>query len=346
MSKKGIIFGYLSFVVLAIFLFFLFQQINSQDVIKTQDNVESFIIDKGDGLKDISQKLKENGLIENNKLFEFYAVLSNVRKSFLPGKYNIQSGLSFTDLIKELTNNPLANESTVTIIEGLSNEQVAEVLVNKNIINNTQEFFLAIKNIFNNEELLNKYNFLKDINNSLDKKEILQGYLFPDTYRFYENTTADAVIKRMLDNFNTKVIKEIAKTDQINQVPLYEALTLASIVEKEASTEQERRLIADVFLSRIDQGWALESCATINYILKKPKARLTFDDTRTPSPYNTYLNPGLPPGPINNPSLSSILAVINPIENDYCCFLSTPEGKGIFSKTIEEHNRNKSIYLK
>jgi len=127
---------------------------------------------------------------------------------------------------------------------------------------------------------------------------------------------------------------------------IFSVITLASLIEKEASNEIDQRLIADIFWRRLAANIPLQSCATINYILGKPKKHLTFEDTRIIFPYNTYINRGLPPGPINNPGLPAIKAAIYPLANDYWYFLATPDGRTVFSRTKEEHDLMKQKYLK
>ncbi len=348
MSKKGIMLGYVVFIILAIFLYF-FLQTTSPEVSLTNQELElkTFVIEKGEGLKEIGQKLKDQGFIKNSKLFEFYAFLSQARNKFWPGEYHLNTGINLKELVKTLISEPLAREKTVTLIEGWTNKETGAFL-EKEELAIQDDFFTALDEISRDEEILNKYEFLPEaVEKSFveDSQAKLQGYLFPDTYRFYEQTTAQAIIKKMLENFDQKLDSQLRTKIKESGRTIFEMITLASLIEKEAALDQDRRLIADIFWKRLDAGWALESCATINYILGASKPRLSFEDTRTPSPYNTYLNSGLPPGPINNPGLSAIRAAIEPLENDYCCFLSTDEGKVIFSQTIEEHNRNKAIYF-
>jgi UPF0755 protein len=307
---------------------------------------EHLVINKGEGLQEIAKKLKEKGVITNELFFKVYAFLTDTKNRLLPGQYEIPKEISLKDLLAILSTSPLAPEETVTIVEGWDNKRIASYLEQEGLTTQ-DDFFLTLDQLSQNQELLSQYKDFFPLNpRRQNKAEIFQGYLFPDTYRFYQESTAEAIIRKMIANFAQKFdagllaqVKEKGRT-----VP--EILTMASLLEKEAFLEQDRRLIADVFWTRLEINWPLESCATINYILGEPKERLSFDDTRIPSEYNTYLHPGLPPGPINNPSLSSLRAAVNPLENNYCCFLSTPDGQIIFSQTVEEHNRNKQIYLK
>lgn len=343
MNRKGIWLGYIIFVFIIIFLYFSFQD-NGGDKEETREIL--FSVEKGQGVKEISDRLKQEGLIKNNKLFQLYSFLSNARTKFLPGEYRLPREINFKELVKLLTSKPLAPEASVTIVEGLTNAEIAKVLEENEIV--TQEaFFIALDELSQDQEFINIYEFLSDevLHVPIDEARF-QGYLFPDTYRFYKETTAEAVIRKMIRTFDEKLNADIRTKIKDLDKSIHEVITLASIVEREASLDQDRRLIADVFWNRLSINWALQSDATVNYILNTSKLQPTFEDTRTPSAYNTYLHPGLPPGPINNPSLSAILATVDPIENDYCCFLVTPDGVNIFSKTIEEHNYNKAKYLK
>ncbi|MDD5625630.1 MAG: endolytic transglycosylase MltG [Patescibacteria group bacterium] len=339
MEKKGIIIGYLVFVVLAIGLYFFFN--HSSKPVVTENQVQTFIVEKGEGLNDIAAKLKDKGIISNVKLFELYAFLTNTRNKFLAGEYSLNKGMTLNDLIKSLTSQAVAQEKTVTIIEGLTNKEIGAVLEKAGLVSQT-DFLAALEKMSQDQTLYSTYDFLA----SQPESNNLEGYLFPDTYKFFKDTTSEAIIKKMLDNFGKKLDDQLRADIKKSNKIIFEIITMSSIVEKEAALDQDRRLVADIFWKRLKENWALESCATINYILGTPKVRLSFDDTRTPSPYNTYLHRGLPPGPINNPGLSSIRATIYPLDSDYCCFLSTSEGKIIFSQTIEEHNKNKAEYLK
>ena len=351
MSKKGIVLGYLVFAGAIIVLYFLFRGSSSGPALISGQDIETKIItiEKGEGVKEIGQKLKDLDLIKSIKTFELYAFLSRARNKFWPGEYQLETGAGLKDLIKSLISRPLAPEKMVTIIEGWTNKEIEAFLKEQELISEN-EFSIALDEITQDQEFLAKHEFLSEaIDNFPFQEDIqikLQGFLFPDTYRFYEQTTAQAVIKKTLENFGQKLDLQLREKIKQSGRGFFEIIIIASLIEKEAALDQDRRLIADIFWKRLDAGWALESCATINYILGFPKPRLSYEDTRIPSPYNTYLHPGLPPGPINNPGLSAIRAAIEPLSNDYCCFLSTEQGRMIFSQTIEEHNRNKLEYLK
>jgi UPF0755 protein len=304
-----------------------------------EPNLQLFRIEKGEGVQEIGHKLKEAKLIKNDKLFQILVILLNARKKFWPGDYYLSPNMDLIDIIKVLTSQKGPEEKEITIIEGWSVKEIAEYLDKEGLVKKL-DFLNEV------QEGLKKYKadygFLQD----LPSNATLEGFLFPDTYRVYKNTTPEAIIRKMLENFDQKITPEMRLEIKKQNRTLFQVIILASLVEKEAADEVERRLIADIFWRRLDNQWPLESCASVNYILGTTKRQLSFEETRISSPYNTYINRGLPPGPINNPSLSAIKAVIYPLKNDYWYFLATKEGKTIFSKTLEEHNKNKKIYFK
>lgn len=174
----------------------------------------------------------------------------------------------------------------------------------------------------------------------------LEGYLFPDTYKVWaDDVLRHLTIKaagKMSDIITIELSQPKPWPDNLN---VHQVLTLASIIEKEVGSEQDRMMAADVFLKRLNIGMALQSDATVNYVTHKGAIRPSFDDISVNNPYNTYRYKGLPPGPIGNPSLLSIKAALNPKSNDYYYFLTTPEGQVIYSKTNKEHEAAKKKYL-
>ncbi len=149
----------------------------------------------------------------------------------------------------------------------------------------------------------------------------------------------------MRENFNRKLDEELRDEIARQDKTIKEIIIMASLLEREVPTYQDQRIVSGIFYQRLKTNYPLESCATIAYILGIDKWRYSIEDTRIESPYNSYLNIGLPPGPICNPGLSAIKAAIYPQENEYNFFLSKPNGETVFSKTLEEHNENKAKYL-
>lgn len=252
---------------------------------------------------------------------------------------------------------------TVTFIEGKTNNDYFQLLESKGF-GTVQQYTEAIKNIDRSV-----YPLLPKATENPD----LQGYLFPDTYKFETGTEPEKIIAKLLNTFFIKlngtqqqfsqdsrvILKGFEKLtiNGKNGLNLNEVVTLASIIEKETGRagedagglrlSEERKNVAGVFLNRLLIGQALESDATVNFITKAGRASPTYKDLEANSPYNTYKNAGLPPGPIANPSLSSLQAVLFPIKTDFYYFLhKQPSGEVVFSKTFEEHLENKNRYLK
>jgi UPF0755 protein len=258
----------------------------------------------------------------------------------------------------EAQKNAKAAEISITLIEGWNNKEIAAYLEKENILP-AVDFLASIKN-FNTLEY----------QSFLPKEAVgdLQGFLYPDTYRLFasvsdrtQSSTTEAsvqIISKLLDNFEKKLPSDAAALAKKQGVSLYEAIILASVVEKEtgrtAITEaqkeglnSERKIVAGIFYNRLNIGMALESDATVNYVTGKSDPAVSLKDLEVDSPYNTYKYRGLPPTPICNPSLSSIMAVLNPTDSNNMYFLHDQEtGKAYYAITYEEHLRNKQKYLR
>lgn len=256
--------------------------------------------------------------------------------------------------LEQKRQNAKAPEQTITLIEGWTTPDIAAYLEKKGIVKAGD--FLAAEKSFD----VSAYPLLASRPAGAD----LQGFLFPDTYRIAQysgadaNLAANAVIKKALDNFSSKLTPEMQKQAQTQGQSVYQILILASIIEKEtgqdAVTEAdkenlqiERKIVAGIFYNRLNAGMPLQSDATVNYFTGKNDTQVSLADAAINDPYNTYKFKGLPPGPICNPSLSSILAALYPTPSQYFYFLSRPDtGQAVYSKTFEEHLKNKQKYLK
>ncbi len=262
---------------------------------------------------------------------------------------------SFRICVKRLIgkDNPLPEtklraEYTVKLLEGWSINDMANYL-EKEAIFEKEDFIRATKLENYEEDLISRFSFLSDKAEGAD----LQGYLYPDTYRIFIDSKAEDLVLRMLENFDRKFSQEMK--DEINNQgrTIYEILSMASLIEKEApinyisSDNYDAKMISDIFWKRIRNRQALQSCATLAYVLGENKEQYSIADTKVESPYNTYLYPGLPPGPITNPGILAIEAAIYPISNEYHYFL-TPSGTRdiIYAKTHDQHVLNKAKYLK
>ena len=302
-----------------------------------------FNVASGQKLRRVAVALEQQHLIKSAGAWTLYTILQGQRSQIKSGDYMLDHGMSGRTILRTLTaTNPLSDqEVTVKVLEGSTNQQIAKLL-EKNEVIDAWDFLNAV-NVTDSRQVIPKtYDFLADKPTTAN----LQGYLFPDTYRFFKHSTAAEVLQKFLDNFGNRVTSNLRLTAANQSRSIFEELTMASIVEAELQTDTDRAMGADVFWKRLKIGMPLQSDATVNYVTGKGKLQPSNADTQIDSPYNTYQHPGLPPGPINNPGLSAIRAAINPSSNPFFYYLTTPDGKTIFAKTLAEHNLNKQKYLR
>jgi len=276
-------------------------------------------IPSGTNAKGIVDVLEKNEIIrKNNYTFRILTKLLKLEDQLKYGEYNLSPSMNMLQILDRLVKGEVIVYK-ITIPEGYTCTQIAELLDKK--------------------EVAEKEAFLKLVK---DSEKTSEGYLFPDTYEVPKKYGAENMSKVMLTNFNQIAI-ENEFTDRAEEIgfSLDEIIILASIIEKEAKFSDEKNKVSSVFHNRLEKGMKLQSCATIQYILEKPKERLDENDLKIDSPYNTYLYIGLPPGPICNPGLDSIIAALEPEEEDYLYFVLGENGRHIFSKTYQEHLRNK-----
>ncbi|MCS7258251.1 MAG: endolytic transglycosylase MltG [candidate division WOR-3 bacterium] len=269
----------------------------------------------------VAQKLFDAGIIRNPNVFIIWARILGYDKKIKPGRYKFTPNEKLLKLLKTLS---IGGEQKIfiTIPEGYTIKQIGELL-DKEGICSKDEFYKAC----HNQDLINSLNI---------KAQSLEGYLFPDSYDFLFNSSPEEIIKRMVKRF-FEIISKIS--DIKNPYWLDSIVRIASLVEKEAKLDEERPIIASVFYNRLRRKMPLQSCATIQYILEHPKNVLTLEDTKLPSPYNTYLNLGLPPTAICNPGQASLQAAIFPQKTNYLYFAVSKDGRHYFSKTFAEHEK-------
>lgn len=279
----------------------------------------------------IADILYENGLIKNQFIFKYQVKTKGSGGSLKAGEYSLSTGMNLEDIIDSLVKGGKSrNTVRFTIPEGYELNQMAEKLSKEGIVN--KDRFLQLANDKGNFE--EEYTFLKE----LDDKQGLEGFLFPSTYEIFVGSTEEEIIGKMLYEFKKVYEKDVAPRLKDLNLTLNEAVTLASIVEREGKVDKERPLMSAVFHNRIQKGMMLQSCATVQYILGERKEVLSTADTRIKSPYNTYIHEGLPPAPIASPGEASLIAAVNPADVDYLFFVLTGEdGTHTFTKTYEEH---------
>ncbi len=312
------------------------------DTPPSSDSAEvAFTIRVGESATTVADRLEQASIIKDAQLFRLVLRYWGVDNQIEAGDYSLRRDMSISEVIQQLQHGRLTAR-TVTIREGLRAEEMAHLLAVEGLVD--QEEFIALV-----RDDAFQYDFLRD--RPAQAPKTLEGFLFPDTYQFPVNVTTTAVIDEMLRNFDRRVTIEMRQEALDIGLDLYEVLTLASIVEREAVIAEERPIIAGVYLNRLQIGMYLESDPTVQYAKGYDPSSgrwwpsVTLAELRAiDSRFNTYLNSGLPPGPICSPGLASIEAVLNPTASEYLFFLAKGDGSHVFAETFDEHLENQSRY--
>jgi len=284
-------------------------------------------IPSGVSTTDIAELLSSAGVVRNANMFLLQSRLAGSHEQLKAGVYELRTGMAYEDAIAELRAGPKIVFTDVTIPEGWVIEQIAERFEAEAGI--PADEFVALAN-GGFEEFARDY--LRDVHEGS-----LEGYLFPKTYRIREGSTARDVIEMMLDQFEIEIAEVDLHAAYSRGFTLHEVVTTASIIERETRVAEERVLVSSVIHNRLARDMRLQIDATIEYVLPGTRFRLTQEHLDIDSPYNTYLNAGLPPGPIANPGLASLKAAVEPAETDYVYYVLTdPDGSHTFTETWDE----------
>lgn len=312
---------------------------NSEEVIEVE-------IPIGSGLTSISEMLEKKGLIRDAKIFKYYAKFNN-ESQFQAGSYGLTKAMTLDELIKSLKTGKVYRTPifTMTIPEGLTLDQIAKIVEKRTSIPE-EEFLKYINDEHTIADMMGRYpNVLTEEILAEEVRYPLEGYLFPATYPFYEEKpTVETVVTTMLDATSSNITPYFAYLES-QEKSVHWLLTFASLLEREATAKTDRETIASVFYNRMDEGMPLQTDPTVLYALGEHKDRVLFEDLEIQDPYNTYVNTGLPPGPIANAGRSSIEAVIDPSITEYFYFLADSDGENHFAKTYDEHLANRAKYI-
>lgn len=258
---------------------------------------------------EVAKILKKSGIIEYKSLFLLYSSVSHANTKLDPGNYELSTIYDYRAIVKKMQFGSGAMTTTeITFPEGLTLQEVFKLL-EENKVCTVEELTECAKTMDFG------YSFLENLEYGSAAR--LEGYLFPDTYQFFQGGSAQPVIDKFLHLFNSKVTTEMRERATSLGYSLHDIIKIASMIEEEAANDQERATIASVIYNRLNQGMPLQVDATVQYALEERKEHLTIEDTQIDSPYNTYLNTGLPAGPIANPGQASINAALNPSSTNY-----------------------------
>lgn len=297
-----------------------------QDSLSAKDPQDSsskiFVVNQGEGIRSIANRLKAEGLIKDQIGFFLKVRLLGLDEKIQAGDFRLSPSMDAQTIAEELTHGSL--DVWVTLLEGWRVEEIALKLAKE----------LAIP-----------------------ESEFLQyaqeGHMFPDTYLIPKTASASAVSQIFQDNFNTKVTSEIRSGIEAQGLTFEEGIVLASIVEREGNSDEDRPIIAGILLNRLNDNHPLQADATLQYVLGYQaqdktwwKKSLFDEDKKIDSPYNTYKYTGLPPEPISNPGLAALQAVAHPTQTDYYYYIHDTQGQVHFAKTLGEHNANVERYLR
>ena len=287
------------------------------------------------GTSQIAQLLYDNGLIHNPTFFRLYVRNEGLDRYLRAGRYDLNPSMSLPEIVDRLQRGQL-NLVSFTIPEGFTLQQMAESLERQGVADAQVFLELVEEGDFN-------FPWLDDL---LVGPLRFEGFLFPDTYRIPEGFSEASIIQMMLDRFTEVFTQEYEAQSGEVGMSMLEIVTLASIVEREIRRSEEQVIASAVFHNRLNIGMRLESCATVQYALGEVRPVLLYRDLEIDSPYNTYRNAGLPPGPIAAPGRGAIRAAFNPTGDDYLFFVARPDGSHYFSRTFREHQQGIVRYLR
>lgn len=322
------------FILIVTVVFGGFYYLINVPISKTNNKGVDFRIGTKADIDFVAKSLKKKGLVRSYLFTKYYFKLNNIRLNV--GPYEFNQTMSLKQIFNMINNGETdKNIIMVTIPEGFTVKQIAEKLKSLDIIKDVDSFLEEAQSGSYN------YEFLAGIK---DRPSRLEGYLFPDTYEIKRGMSNYEIINIMLKRFDDVYKKNIKGKIKKENMTLDDVIKLASIVEREAKVKEERPIIAAVFYNRLQKDIKLESCATVQYALGRTKEKLSFDDLKINSPYNTYIYKGLPIGPICNPGFASIEAAMNPADVNYLYFLvdeSKKDGSHFFTNSYDEFLRKK-----
>ncbi len=299
-------------------------------------------IPPGAGSVQIAKELETKRLIKNSSIFTYYLKVKKQGSRFQAGEYDMKPGLTFDEMIEKLNKGETVKEEVIriTIPEGYTVDQIASKLSEQTPWN--KDVFLKLADA---PAGLTEDTAASGIPDNKNLKHRLEGYLFPETYEFKKGSTEEEFIERTLQQLDKKLATLPPDwKDKLKErgLSVHQMLTIASLIEREVVVDEERALVSGVIQNRLKQNMPLQIDATVQYLFDKSKERLLEKDLQIQSPYNTYLNTGLPPGPIASPSLASMKAAIYPQETKYLFYVTKKDGtKGhLFAETYEEHKKN------
>ena len=277
--------------------------------------------------REIGEELQRRGIVGSKYRFWLMAKLNGYESRFMAGSYAFQRGMDMQEVLDKLVQGE-SEECEFVIPEGFTVLAIARRL--------SEEGLVDEKEFLEKARYFAPFDYIEE---SDEAKYYVEGFLFPATYKVQADATSDEILKLMTDTFDRRLTLPMRRRAKEQKLSIYELVTLASLVEKEARYEEDRPIIAQVFFKRLRLGMPLQSDASLQYLMDAPKEDVSIADTKIDSPYNTYQNPGLPPGPVASPGMDSIEAVLHPADTDYLYFVADREGHNHYTYTYADHLR-------
>lgn len=325
--QKKIIFGIpaLSIALVLIVVFVILPLSENSPDTRTPGTPVFFTVRPGMSVSEIGRELHAQGIIDGETKFWWTAKLNGFENKVKSGTFALQTGMTSSDVLETLV---YGNTATIRFVipEGFSVRDIAARLEGEHLVD--AEVFI---------ERAKSYRPYPYIEEHEDVRYAAEGFLFPDTYEINGEFDAARIMEMMTQNFDRRLTKEMRARAEEMDLSIYELVTLASLVEKEAYHEEDRPIIAQIFLKRLRIGMPLQADPTVQYLLDVPKEDLLYRDTEIASPYNTYQNVGLPPGPIASPGTASLMAVLHPADTDYLYFVADRNGNNYYATNYADH---------
>jgi len=333
-TTKSIVFIIIFLILIGSLLFYAWRGIYLPKNPNSKEE-KIFTIQKGEGTREISSSLEKQGFIQWGPLFRIYTHTKGIAGKLQAGEYSISPSMTIPEIVEKFVDGDVV-KIMVTIPEGFTINDIEKRLI-ENGLDINSEIKTKKAELYKNE-----FQFLASLPDDFN----LEGYLFPDTYQFSYRITPEEIVKKMLSNLDQKLTSNLREEISHQGKSIFEIITMASLIEKEVKTFEDKKIVSGILWKRIENNMPLQVDATISYITGGKSNQISVEETKIDSPYNTYKYRGLPLGPICNPGLESIMAAVYPKSSDYWYYLSTPDGQTIFSKTFDEHIKAKEKYLK
>ena len=338
-SKKTKQIIIIAVVVLVALCAGVFIYVNSLDKAfdPAKKDTQMITVEMGSTSESIGNQLEDEGIIKSASKFKIYSKIKGLASKYKAGTYALSPSMTLGE-IGDIIAGGKVSTLTFTIPEGYTTAQIAKTL---------DEAGIAASEEFMNEVRNGKFDF-DFVPAPNGKDDRLEGYLYPDTYTVEFGSDAHRVVEVFLKNFDEKFTKDLRKKAEKKNMSMNQVLTMASLIERECQVDSERRKVASVIYNRLDKGMMLQIDATIQYLLGSQKEHLLYSDLEIDSPYNTYKNTGLPPGPICSPGVECIKAALDPADTDYIYYVLDPklDGSHRFSNNAANFEKDKAAYAK